>query len=54
MKTLGVIILGVIALAVIVILIVVEIIEFAIGAVLFLIALAFFWWLWRKVKSKFD
>ena len=54
MKTLGVVILGLIALAVIVVLIIVEIIELAVGAVLLLVALGIIWWLYRKVKSKFD
>lgn len=52
MKTLGVVILGLIAVAVIIVLIVVEIIEFAIGAVLLLIALGVIYWLYRKVKNK--
>ncbi len=54
MKTIGLIILGVLALAVIIIMIAVEVIEFAIGAVFFLIVLLLFWWLWNKFKDKLD
>ncbi len=54
MKTLGVVIIGLILLAVIIVMIIVEIIELAVGAVLFLVALGIIWWLWQKVKSRFD
>ncbi|MHA6279130.1 hypothetical protein ACXYMT_03035 [Salinimicrobium sp. CAU 1759] len=54
MKTIGVVILGLILLAVIIVMIVVEIIELAVGAVLLLVALGIIWWLWRKVKSRFE
>lgn len=54
MKTFGVVIIGLILLAVIIVMIVVEIIELAVGAVLLLVAFGILWWLWRKVKRRFE
>lgn len=54
MKKLGVVILGLIIFAVILVMVLVEIIELAIGAVLLLVGVAIVWWLWNKIKDKFD
>lgn len=55
MKKLGIIILAIVVLGVILALtLVAEILEFAVGAVLFFVALGILAWLWYKIKEKFD
>lgn len=54
MKKVGLVILGLILFAVIIVMVVVEIIEFTIGAILFLIAVLILWGLWRWLKSKIN
>jgi len=55
MKKVGIIILAVIILGVILALtLVAEILEFAVGAVLFFVAAGILFWLYSKVKSKLD
>lgn len=55
MKKVGIIILGVIILAVILSLtLVFQIIEFVVGAILFVVALIFLGYLYTKVKNKLD
>lgn len=55
MKKLVLIILAIIVLGVILALtLVAEILEFAVGAVLFVVALGVVGWLWFKIKDKFD
>lgn len=54
MKKVGLAILGLILFAVIIIMVVVEIIEFTIGAILFLVALLILWGIWRWLKSKIN
>ena len=52
MKTVALVIFGIIAFAVIIILIAVEIIEFTIGAILFVIAALILWGLYKWAKNK--
>lgn len=55
MKKVGIIILAVIVLGVILALtLVAQILEFAVGAVLFLVAAGVLFWLYHKVKDKLD
>lgn len=55
MKKVGIIILGVVILAVILALtLVFEIIEFFVGAILFVVAIIFLGYLYNKVKNKLD
>ncbi len=55
MKKFALIILGIIILGVILALtLVAEILEFAVGAVLFLVAAGVLFWLYHKVKDKLD
>lgn len=55
MKKIALIVLAIVVLGIILVLtLVAEILEFAVGAVLFLVAAAVLFWLYHKIKDKLD